>query len=135
MIEKEEKRSNMKYDIIVRLRPDTLFVVPMPEISLRTTRKGILDIRGFGAGGEDIFNVGRRKEMGRFMNRVYDINKIFLDRRFVNAVGLGRYTAETYSVFWWWWENYARDSKKYENLNKAPITQYSKENIYMWPHI
>ena len=119
MIETHEKKFNMKYDVVVRLRPDTMFFVPMPEISLQTTKICTLDIREYGAGGEDIFNVGRRDEMILFMKRIYGGQKIFESIRHSNFIdsswtqhrdGIGSggsgaqwpgYNAELYVRYWW----------------------------------
>jgi len=62
----------MKYDVVVRLRRDTMFFVPMPEIFLQITKICTLDIREYGGGGEVIFNVGLLDEMILFMKRIYD---------------------------------------------------------------
>lgn len=99
MIEKEENKTGVLYDVIVRLRPDTMIFAPFQEISLQTTGTCINDIREFGSGGEDILNIGRRKEMGYFMKRVWDVQNVW---KVMDATMRSKlYTAETYAVTWW----------------------------------
>jgi len=107
MIETHEKKLNVKYDVVVRLRPDTMFFAPMPEISLQTTKICTLDIREYGGGGEDIFNVGRRDEMILFMKRIYDgqdVLESMMHAYFMKHSKGSAYpwfNAEVYVRYWW----------------------------------
>lgn len=97
MIIKHEMTYNFKYDVIVRMRADSVFFAPIPKVTTVSQAGCDIFIRPFKngcCGNQDIFNFGPRDIMIQYLQRLNEFTSIV--SRFVK----NEYDGEFYTSQW-----------------------------------
>lgn len=96
MIRKHMIASGVKYDYVVRLRPDTWFHLPMPNIESIVATKNVIryaDFMYYRGGNQDWFGLGRAEAMFPYLERYLALQEIGEDMQYLRG---RQWTAESF---------------------------------------